>query len=299
MTLNNPISKLLCSFFLCCNVIGHSQTAKVILTGTLDMATGESFPYRIEGIDSNDQIIGYSYTFAPPNESIAKIKGRIDKQRHKITFKETEIVAGNSQPTQAFMCMLSASLDEKNGILNGKASSVDASNTGCTAATITFTKPKEISELFAKHDAYDVVIEMGNKTVKKEEAKPKDTTVIAKPQNVVEKITEGVTKTYEWQSDSIIIQVWDGSGFDGDIISILLDDKPILEHYTLQLTKKRVSIALPPTGTHSLIVVAENEGIDPPNTATLKLYDGTTSHDLIAYNTKNKKSMISIKKAAK
>lgn len=287
---------LLIAILICCGG-AYAQSAKVTLHGTLVMSTGEEFPYRIELTEANNIITGYAYTFDERDEAQSVIKGKVDKQNRKLTFKETEIVKSTNVVTKAFMCMVQASLEYRNSQLSGTANSKQLDNTACTPGTITFSNVREIEELFSSHDKYDVEIRMGEK--KKEEtpvAVLEAIPVAANQANVTDKITVGVEKSFMWYSDSVVLDVWDGSTFDGDIVSILFDGKPVLNKYVIQKGKKRISFFLPLTGIHTLAIVAENEGTDPPNTATLTLYDGTAHYNIISYNKKGSQSVIKIKK---
>lgn len=276
----------------------NAQSTKVMLKGTLLMATGEEFPYRLELTESNNVITGYSYTYDERDEAKTVIKGKVDKQAHKLTFKETEIVSSHSVFTKAFMCLLQASLEYRNGKLVGPATNKQLDNTSCTEGKLTFTNTSEIEQLFSSHDPYDVEIRMGEK--KKEEpvtAAPKPASVAAEEPAGTDKITEGIEKSYDWLSDSVVVEVWDGGRFDGDIISILFDGKPVLAKYVIGKQKKRFAIKLPATGVHSVAILAEDEGSDPPNTASLALYDGHTKYSVLAYNNKGQQSFIKIRKA--
>ncbi|MBC7554815.1 MAG: hypothetical protein H7257_12645 [Taibaiella sp.] len=274
-----------------------AQPAKITLTGTLTMATGEQFPYRIEGTEQNGVLLGFGYTYSAPNETKAVIEGRVDKQNHIITFKETEIVLSHDVHTQAFMCLVHARLDMRGNVLAGNAGSKQLDNTACTSGVLSFSNGKEVSNVFSSHDKYDMEVTMGGAKVKEapvtaEAAPPPETTK-------TEKITQGVEKSYNWHSDSLIVVVWDGGNFDADKITISFDDVPVLKKYILLKEKKRIAIAVPATGTHTFSVYAEDEGYDPPNTASLTLVDGAIKYSLVAYNPKGAQSMVYIKRVGR
>ena len=279
------------------STLASAQSADITLTGTLLMATGEQFPYKIVAKESNNVITGYAYTF--DNEATkAVIKGKVDKQNRKLTFKETEIVSTSSITTKAFMCLINATLESKRNTLTGSISTRQADNISCTEGTLTFNNERELTELFSSHDKYDQVITMGGNKPKETE-KIKDLVPAPIETNTTpDKITAGIEKSYEWNTDSIVAEVWDGGNLDGDVVTILFDGKPVLNRYLIQKQRKKITIPLPATGTHTFTVVAVDEGSDPPNTATLMLYDGAQHYSLVAYNTKGQQSLIRIKRAA-
>lgn len=273
-----------------------AQTDKMVLHGTISMATGEKFPYKIEITESNNVVTGYAYTYDERDQAKAIIKGKVDKQAHKLTFRETEILQSSLVAPQAFMCMVQASLEYRNGKLSGPAINKQLDNTACTDGTITFSISAEIDELFASHDKYDMEIRMGEKK-KTPDVPPTVTTAVPVQEQPQEKITAGIEKSYDWYSDSVVMEVWDGGYFDGDMVSIYLDDKPVLSKYVILKQKKHLAVELPTAGTHTIAILAENEGSDPPNTATLALYDGGTRYNIVAYNNKGERSFIRVKRA--
>lgn len=287
-------------YFLLCNIITFAQSVTVTLSGTLTMETGEQFPYQITGTDSNGILTGFACTYAEPEQTKVKIKGRIDKQRHKLIFRETEIVSSHDVHTTAFMCLLHVSLENKNNMLTGPANGEESDNTACTPGTLTFSNSEEINNLFSNHDKYDMAVSMGGKKTKDTANSQKQAIPVpqlsAEADTKEDKITTGVEKTFDWHTDSIIVDVWDGGHIDGDMISISLDGKVFLSKYVIQRQKKRVVIPLPANGIHSLTIFADDEGSEPLNTASLTLTDGETRHNLLAYNAKGQLSLVRIKK---
>ena len=281
---------------LATGLLSFGQTYKITLTGTLTMQTGEQFPYKIIGVDSNGTLTGFAFTYAEPQQTVVLIKGRIDKDRHKVTFREVKIESSHDVHTTAFMCLLHAALEMKNNSLTGPANGMEADNTACTPGVLSFDNSTEIAELFKSHDKYDMEVTMGGP--KKRDTAQARTIAPAIVETVKkeEKITAGVEKTFDWHSDSIVIDVWDGGEFDGDKVTIALDGKAYLTRYMILKEKKRISIPMPATGIHSLTILADDEGFSPPNTANLTLTDGTQHYNLLAYNTKGQMSMVKLKR---
>jgi len=76
------------------------------------------------------------------------------------------------------------------------------------------------------------------------------------------------------KTSSIEIQVWDYGKEDGDKISLFMDEKQLLKKYKLTSKRKKIPVSLKP-GQNKLIVYAHNLGKDPPNTASVIIFDGT------------------------
>ena len=111
-----------------------------------------------------------------------------------------------------------------------------------------------------------------------------------------EKVTAGVEKLYEWHSDTVVIDVWDGGTVDGDRITIQFNGQPVLTSYSLVKEKKQLRLPIAGAGVNTILIMAENEGYDPPNTASMLLTDGATRYSILAYNKKGNASLIKIKR---
>ncbi len=72
---------------------------------------------------------------------------------------------------------------------------------------------------------------------------------------------------------NILVKIWDDGQVDEDTVSLLVNDKLILENYRLQKEKYELNIQL--TKKHNYIVLkAENLGRIPPNTAAISISEG-------------------------
>jgi hypothetical protein len=281
-----------------------AQNKEITLNGRIDVSTGESFPYKIVLTESEGMIKGYALTYKEPNETKAKIQGILDRRNHRISFKETGIVYSHGFHTRAYMCLIDATLDYVQGakglILKGSITSAEADNTLCTGGTITFSNQEEIQNIFGYHEQYDTIITMKKKVIP-DGTKPSDETDGTKIKQEykageTDKITAGIEKTYDWHSDSVIIDVYDGGNVDGDRITLLFNDKTYLTNYYLVKEKRQLRIPLAPIPINTITIIANNEGSDPPNTANILLADGAQKYSVLAYNLKGQRSTIKLRK---
>jgi len=282
-----------------CTVSARAQEKQYTLTGTLSMQTGESFPYTVTFTEVDGNITGEAVTFEPPHHTVSAIRGTIDRYEKRISFKEVEIVSSHSRPTKAYMCLVNAKLyyeqNYRGATLQGTVTNKQTDKTACTPGTLSFSNAGELQPLFAATEKYDTVISMKKKLPKEPTGIKVAEQLPDEPQETA-RITVGQEKTYKWQTDSLIIDLWDGGATDGDVVSIKLNDSMLLPDYTLVKKKKTVKVYLPATGTHILSIIAGNEGIDPPNTATLQLTDGAVKYPIVAYNKRGEKAIIKIKR---
>jgi hypothetical protein len=132
----------------------------------------------------------------------------------------------------------------------------ESEETPPTVASKTPTKPKEIPK------------ETPKETIVKE-APPaqKPTLPPVESRKVV------VRKAYELAQKTLRIEIWDNAQEDNDKVSLMLNNRWILQR--MAVTKQKRSIEIPlKSGTNTLVFHAEDFGILPPCTATLSFFNG-------------------------
>ena len=293
--------KYLLPIFICCLVALHARAQKnkeLTLTGSLKMQNGQNYPYKLVFTDSAGRISGYSITYDAPEDAQTLIKGKIDRTRRTISFHETEIVYSHGYHINTYMCLIKAKLEYvQNGggnVLSSPISSSEADNTSCAGGTVVFANAEEIKNVFASHEQFDTVITMQRKTPVA--ASPASIQPKQEAREVAEeKITMGADKMYQWHTDSLVLEAWDGGQTDGDRITIQLNGGTVLSQHAL--TKEHKTLRLPITkGVTTVVIIAENEGSDPPNTANLRLTDGNIHYNVVSYNARGDRSVIRIQR---
>ena len=284
---------------LCGQFIVTGQTKPVTLTGKLVMATGEVFPYKVVLTDSADVVKGYSVTYKEPDDTKTTIRGILDRHMRTLNFKEKEIVYSHNVSTKAFMCLVNANLEEVHeaggNVLKGPITSREKDNTACTEGEIIFDNDKELQNLFAYHEHFDTVISMKKRVRGPEPVNAAPEQKVQEPL-VTDKVTAGMEKLYEWHSDTVIIDIWDGGNVDGDRVTLNFNGKTYLSHYTLVKEKKQLHIPIIGADIKTITIFAENEGSEPPNTASITLTDGIIKYNILAYNKKGDAALIRVKK---
>lgn len=95
-------------------------------------------------------------------------------------------------------------------------------------------------------------------------------------------VTVGETMTIK--NRKIKVRIWDSQIEDGDIISVYIDSKKVIDHVYLRLKPQEFEIELPEGREHYLTVYADDFGKAEPNTAMVSVFDGvnTQTIDLVA-----------------
>lgn len=73
---------------------------------------------------------------------------------------------------------------------------------------------------------------------------------------------------------NLILKIWDGVEEDGDVVTILQDEKTILENYKLTKNQREEKVVIPYKGETKLIFIPIEEGIKKSNTTSIIVSDG-------------------------
>jgi hypothetical protein len=101
-------------------------------------------------------------------------------------------------------------------------------------------------------------------------------------QPAFEQLRSGASVIVKTKAPHARIEVWDDTIEDGDIISLYQNGRTLLDHYTLLSQKKEIGLSLSPGKADTIMLVAENLGTAPPNTAALSLWLAGLEHRYLA-----------------
>jgi hypothetical protein len=274
---------------------------------------GESFTYKLELKDSVRNILsGYAYTYLnEKNDVKTYIIAEADRDRKTLFIREATIIHNHYFESKALICLVESLLTYNNTerTLSGPLTTMTAGNgASCSKGSITFTNVTELNNLFNPELKSTLpVIQVAQKPAPAKAPKivydtlrkSKPATIASKPVPEIKKpetITEGKDKTYRWQSDNIVLEIWDGNNEDNDRVTILFNGTELLKDYVLTKQKKKLSIPVGGNELNIITIIANNEGGDPPNTANILLSDNDVQYDVIAHNTVGKRALIKIMK---
>ena len=147
-------------------------------------------------------------------------------------------------------------------------------------------------DLWNKHDRLEQEAPQKNKETyiveKKEEKEP----IIEK--KLPFKNRDVVVKSeIQVSNKEITIEYWDKYNFDGDSISLYLNDRPILENVLLTKIKSSVVVQLDKKNNY-LTLHALNLGKEPPNTAAITVKDGKKIQNIMLYSDLEKSGTLKI-----
>lgn len=257
---------------LCLNSV-YSQISKPNeYVGALHLSNQKVISYKINFIEiGGDKIEGVSNTdFYGPNNTKTKIVGSINKKENKISFKEISNISSKSKEDKSTFCFVQVEnlkIREVNGknIIQGKFKGMYSSNKHCASGSIYLVNSSLLEDLNITTDSIkkiDSLLRYKNEGPK--QLKSNDSVAI------------------KWiGEDKIIINIWDGSSEDGDMVNIFFNG--ILVEKDLIITNKKKILEIPFIEEKGIIkIVALNEGREGVNTVNFSFKNGVRKIDVIS-----------------
>jgi len=124
-------------------------------------------------------------------------------------------------------------------------------------------------------------------------ATPERNTLAALPADYAER-KKNVIRTIIVNTDSITLRVYDNGVVDGDIVSVILNDKVVIDKLSLTSRAYEVKVPVNVTSINNLVFHAHNLGEYPPNTAQLEILYGNKKEELTVSSDLTVSSMIDI-----
>ena len=269
--MRNPSFRLF--LFLICLTFGSSLKAQEYeFFGVIKLNDTSFISYKVLFDRVNDSIQGYSLTdFAGKHETKSNIKGYYNEAENLLSFEEYDIVYTKSPVVQKDFCFVNFEGKVRNldrvKAFSGDFKGLYADGTSCLDGMIIVNSGQEVKKRVEK---IDKVVQHSRKfsdSIKKniKVAKVLDTltrNIIAKNENL----------NIFTRDQKIKLAIYDAGKEDGDVINLYVDDKPVLENYTVLHEIKYLEFDLENVET-KIRVEAVSEGTSSPNTVRLEVED--------------------------
>jgi len=283
----------------------YAQVSDVAFIGTLAVKGGKAFSYKLLVTDSSGCLKGYSVTdLRGANETKAAVKGRMDKAKKQISFRETKIYYTKSKSAATNFCYINGVLkiSKVQGAVALKGSFKGYKGDGktiCATGRIALFCAQNMLNKLLKAAHTDSVIAHKPKT-DTPKAPGKVMVVYEKELSAsqIKTLMPGQSMELVCPSPLLSLEIWDAKTIDGDKVMIEQDNVPILENFTLSGKRKVVKINMGKKETVTIRLLALNEGAEPLNTARLRLVCGTEEHYIDATTTMLQSIRIILKKKA-
>ncbi|MAU37134.1 MAG: hypothetical protein CMD14_07170 [Flavobacteriales bacterium] len=251
--------------------------------GTLILNNNKVISFKLELTENKGIVKGFSITnIGTKDETKSEIKGLYFKSDKSFQLQETQIVSTNSDAPSNTFCYINMQLYFK-GILGKKR--LEGSFTGnfhdgseCAKGKIIMIEEKKINKKLQK---LKKKITRKNKNISQNDINPIKKTIILK---------DGDDFTIKWESNKLILSLWDDNKEDGDKIQVKINNSIILDKFETKNNRKKIKSKLK-NGENIIEIRAVNIGISPPNTSRIELVDNKKIYQ-IKTELKLKKSAI-------
>ena len=259
-------------------------------TGRLSQEQGGLYPeYDFEMIlkQTDKKVEGTSKITVNGLFGRIKLKGTFDGKYFK--FEEYEIIQEKISEN-AFWCIKKGTLTLSaqngfyylQGLWTGSAESGD-----CSPGKLWLSKkiPQQISQNFNPNPSYisqdtskkveitKITPQINPPIINEPIIKIKPPVKIKPGEDFQGRTIKEEQAALEVNSTKITIEIWDHKEVDGDIISLFLNDQPIVEQYTLKKSRAKFEVELNSIGDNFLVLYAHNLGRIIPNTAAISIDD--------------------------
>ena len=286
--------------FLFSFLLFNTSIAQVVkdyeFIGTLQLSNKTLITYKLNFKELSDGIIeGSSLTdIYGEDRTKSNIKGKYTSGSKRISFYETRNLSTKSKSAGSDFCYVHVSnalIKTVSGktIIQGKFTGKYSNNEKCAEGYIYLVSSSYLNRLSEHYLNPDII-------------KNKDTLKLIKEKynELTDKSEKNVLKTNEvlninWYSKEIILEVWDGQNEDKDEISILINDRQVLDRFIIKQQKK--TIVVPFTGeVNKIEIVAIGEGTYAPCTANIILRDGTQNTPIVAVLKRGESTIVKLNK---
>jgi len=242
--------------------------------GNIKISKSVSYKYYLRfTISAENTINGYSLSDpGGPNETKTKIIGTYDSLNKIINFEEKTVLRSKVDLQKNDLCFVKASLKlKKNKLietLSGEFIGTEPSkNTTCATGEIRLINTDKAKSILNRANE----VEPTQTAINKPDPNASDKTVKISDARPTELLISG----------SIVkFTVWDNGIVDDDEISIMFNNKYILENYILTASSKTIEVPLSDRAVDTVKIIAMNEGKIPPNTAMVKIESKTEEYPI-------------------
>ena len=243
--------------------------------GTIQLKDKSIITYKISFTENEDgTLTGKSITdFAGAHRTESRIRGRVNREKHLISFSELENIYTKSDSYAQDFCYIhlhnaKLKLGKKNSIIQGHFYSRYSDGSLCIEGDIYLIGEEQFIKRINKVEK--------TKTLAKPFVEEEKMEEVQKQLDITKKaVTEAVLKeeesmTLRTKGNEITIKVWDAEYIDGDMISIRKETDYLLRRYSIKREPKEMVLAMDQDSVR-LTFIANNEGKRPPNSANIEI----------------------------
>lgn len=264
--------KLFFTIFLFFITFNFFSQEVIEYVGFIKLNDSTMISYKLNFIEENGIISGFSITdLSGEHETKSMISGIYDENKGTMKFQEYDILYTKSPVTQNDFCFINfegklKKISDKHK-MEGNFKGLFKDGQKCIDGNISMLNINRIMKRAEKMD----------KKISRSKLIDDETKNTISFVKTLDTLNNGVLIKNEnlnifSKSQNVKLVYFDGGKIDGDIISISVNDKFIVENYMLTAEKKELLIPINNLIT-SIKIYAINEGSSPPNTMNVEFTD--------------------------
>ncbi|WP_299149086.1 hypothetical protein [uncultured Dokdonia sp.] len=241
--------------------------------GVIKLSDSAFISYKLAFEELDGKIQGYSMSdLGGKHETKSNIKGTYDSDKKELSFAEYDIVYTKSPLGEIDMCLVNftgglRSL-ERSKAFSGPFQGLYPDKNPCLDGMLIMSASEEVQK---RIDRMDRKIQKSKKV--SQEVKDK-----ISARKLVDTLTMSIVKKDEnlnifTKGKEIMVSIYDSGKVDDDRINLYVDDKLILENYSITREKKNIPVTIT-NKTAVVRVEAITEGTSSPNTVKVEVKDG-------------------------
>ena len=251
--------------------LGFSQDSGEYV-GAIKLNDSSIITYKVNFKIKGSKIEGFSVTdFGGEHETKSNLIGNYDEGKKKLSFNEIGIIYTKSPVIQKDFCFIYFQpVDYKVGktsYFKGNFKGLFSDGQECISGEIFLNSIENVNEKMAKV----------SKKINNSNRVPDSVKVKFNNLNLMDKVNTNLLKANKTlsvftKSKTINLELYDGGQEDGDIISIKVGNKLVLDNFTVTSQRKSLTIDLVNDKT-SIVLIAKNTGTISTNTAVIEIND--------------------------
>lgn len=251
--------------------------------GTLILNNNTVISYKLDLTENKGIVSGFSITnIGTKDETKSEIDGVYFKSDKSFQLQETQILFTNSDAPLNTFCYINMELSFKGKLgkkrLEGSFIGNFLDGKECAKGKIIMLQEDRLNKKVQK------IKKKLEKKYHKNETKPIQQTTILK---------DGEDFSIKWQSNKLILFIWDANKEDGDKIKLKINNEIILDEFETKNKKKKIKSKLNP-GVNIIEISATNTGTSPPNTSRIELVDNDKKYPIMTQLKLKKSAIIKI-----
>lgn len=279
--------------FFKCSLVYSQNSGEYV--GAIKLNDSSIITYKVNLKITGSKVDGFSVTdFGGEHETKSNIEGYYDERQKKLSFKEKGIIYTKSPVTQLDFCFIHFQpVDYKIGktsYFKGDFKGLFSDGQECISGEIFLNSAEDVNKKMAKV----------SKKINNSNRVPDSVKVKFNNLNLMDKVNTNLLKAGKTlsvfsKSKSINLELYDGGQEDGDVVSIKVGDKVVLDNFMVTTQKKILTIDLIDDKT-SIVLIAKNVGTISTNTAVIEINDSENNIKALTNLNKGETTQIDVLK---